>query len=105
MKPISVGSSLTATAVLNGTHFENAVIFIHQSTMDGAVGFVVNRLFDRRLNELVEFANSKPIILYDGGPVGREHLFVLHRRPELITGSKHITGNMFFGGDFGEAVR
>jgi putative transcriptional regulator len=105
MKPISIGSSLTATTLLNGTDFENAAIFIHQSNMDGVVGFVVNKVFDRRLNELAEFADSKPILLYDGGPVDREHLFVLHRRPELITGSTHITGNIFFGGDFGEVVR
>lgn len=105
MKPISVGTCLTATSLLNGTYFENAVIFIHQSTIDGVVGFVVNRVFDRKLNELAEFANSKPIILYDGGPVDREHLFILHRRPELIIGGTHITENIFFGGNFDEAVR
>jgi putative transcriptional regulator len=105
MKPIPVGSSLSATSLLNDTDFENATVFIHQSNMDGAVGFVLNKVFDRRLNELAEFADSKPIVLYDGGPVDREHLFVLHRRPELITGSTPITGNIFFGGDFGQAVR
>jgi putative transcriptional regulator len=104
MKMISIGSSLTATAVLNSTDFENAVIFIHQSDIDGVIGFVVNKVFDRGLNELAEFADSKPILLYDGGPVDKEHLFVLHRRPELITGSRHITGDIFFGGDFGQVL-
>ena len=32
-------------------------------------------------------------------------MFVLHSRPDLITGSTHIAGNIFFGGNFDESVR
>jgi putative transcriptional regulator len=62
-------------------------------------------VFNRRLNELAEFADGKPIALYDGGPVDREHLFVLHRRPELIGNSRHITDAIYYGGDFAKAVQ
>ncbi len=105
MQHISVGTRLAATSLLNGTFFENTEIFIHQYDADGAVGFVLNKPFGRSLDELAEFANSKPIALYDGGPVDREHLFVLHRRPDLISGSRAVTGTVCFGGDFTEAVR
>lgn len=105
MQPVSVGIWLSATSLLDGTDLGKTEIFIHQYDNNGAVGFVVNRIFDRRLNELAEFTGSKPIPLYDGGPVDREHLFILHRRPEMIPGSTHITGPVYFGGDFTRAVR
>jgi putative transcriptional regulator len=105
MENIVAGTWLEATPLLQGTEFENAAVFIHQYDDNGVVGFVVNKVFDRRLNELAEFADGKPIALYDGGPVDREHLFVLHRRPELIGNSRHITGAVYYGGDFTKAVQ
>lgn len=105
MENIIPGIWLEATGLLQGTDFDNATVFIHQYDDDGAVGFVTNRIFPRRLNELAEFATSKPITLSDGGPVDREHLFVLHRRPELISNSRHITGSVYYGGDFSKAVQ
>jgi putative transcriptional regulator len=105
MENITVGAWLEATELLQGTEFENAAVFMHQYDNNGAVGFVVNRVFNRKLNELAEFAAGKPIALYDGGPVDREHLFVLHRRPELIGNSRHITGPVYYGGDFTKAVQ
>lgn len=105
MQPVSVGTWLEATSLLDGTALEKAEVFIHQYDNNGAIGFVVNRIFDRRLNELAEFAGNKPIPLYDGGPVDREHLFFLHRRPEMIAGSTAVTGPVYYGGDFGKAVQ
>ena len=105
MATVTVGTRLTANALLNDTEFENTDIFIHQCNADGVVGFVVNKLFDRSLHELVAYSNSKPIALYDGGPVDRAHLFVLHCQPELVSGSTHITDNIYFGGDFAQIVR
>jgi putative transcriptional regulator len=105
MENINAGTWLDATPLLHGTDFEDASVFIHQYDDNGAVGFVVNRIFNRRLNELAEFAAGKPIALYEGGPVDREHLFVLHRRPELISNSRQITGSVYYGGDFAKAVQ
>jgi putative transcriptional regulator len=35
----------------------------------------------------------------DGGPVDREHLFVLHKRPDLIDGGGQITNDFYIGGN------
>ncbi|HRF18552.1 MAG TPA: YqgE/AlgH family protein, partial [Chitinophagaceae bacterium] len=68
MKP-QTGMLLKATAALNDTNFENAVILITEYNEKGAVGFVVNKLFSRQLNELEEFKHSPAFPLYEGGPV------------------------------------
>lgn len=104
MTPLKPGIYLQATAPLNDTFFEGAVILITENNSDGAVGFVINKTFERRFNELVEFRHSPAFPLYDGGPVDREHLFFIHRRPELIDGGKPVANGLYTGGDFKKAV-
>lgn len=102
---LTTGSWLQATALLNNTFFEGTIIYLYEVNEDGAVGFIVNRQFPRRLNELAEFSHSKPWPLYEGGPGDKEHLFILHSRPELVPGSRSILDGVFFGGDFHTAVQ
>ena len=62
---MKAGTFLTSTALLNGTFFEQTVIFITEYNEKGAMGFVVNRQFPRRLNELVEFMHAGPFPIYE----------------------------------------
>lgn len=102
---MKTGSFLTSTSLLDDTFFEQATLFITEYNDKGAMGFVTNKPFPRRLNELEEFRKSIAFPVYDGGPVDREHLYFLHRRPDLITGGTPVSGNIYLGGDFKEAVR
>jgi putative transcriptional regulator len=101
MKP---GLFLKSTALLNDTVFENALIFITEYNEKGAMGFVVNQKFPRKLNELEEFKNVQPFPIYVGGPVDQEHLYFIHQRPDLIEGGESVTHNIFLGGNFKSAV-
>lgn len=101
---MKAGTVLESTALLNGDFFEGATILITEYNEQGAMGFVVNKLFPRKLNELAEFSQSVPFPLYDGGPVDREHLYFLHTRPDLIEGGKRVFEQMYLGGDFKAAV-
>lgn len=99
------GIFLQSTPLLDDTFFEDALILIAEHNEKGAVGFVVNQPLPRKLNELVEFRQVKPFPLYTGGPVDQEHLFFIHRRPDLIPGGVLIAGNIFLGGDFQSVVQ
>lgn len=101
---LQAGIFLKATQHLNDSYFEGALIYIAAYNAEGALGYVVNNPFPRRFNELVEFINSPPFMLYEGGPVAHEKLFFLHRRPELVTDSDLIAGGIYSGGDFKKAV-
>lgn len=101
---MTAGTFLQGTSLLDDSFFEQALIFITEYNDKGAMGFVINKLFPRKFNELEEFKTSIPFPLHDGGPVDREHLFFIHRRPDLIKDGTPISGNICLGGDFKEAV-
>ena len=102
MKP---GLFLKSTALLNDTVFENAVIFITEYNEKGAMGFVVNQPFSRKLHELEEFKKGEPFPIHVGGPVDPEHLYFIHQRPDLIEGGEPVTSNIYLGGNFKSALK
>lgn len=85
-------------------NFLNSVVFIAEHNKNGALGFVVNKIFGRPLNELTEFSNSPAFPLYNGGPVDKEHLYFIHNQNDLIKGGSLIINDIYLGGDFKEAV-
>lgn len=102
---MKAGIFLKSTALLDGTFFERSVIFIVEYDDKGAMGFVINNPFPRKLNELEEFKRIIPFPLYLGGPVDQEHLYFVHRRPDLIEGGTPVDAGIILGGDFKAAVK
>lgn len=84
--------------------FKQSVLFITEHNQQGAMAFIINKIFERPLNELAEFNNSPPFPLYSGGPVDTAHLFFIHRRNDLIPGGTQIIDNIYLGGDFKQAI-
>ena len=41
----------------------------------------------------------------DGGPVDRDHLFVLHKRPDLIDGGEQIPNGLYLGGNMEQVIQ
>jgi len=104
MRDLKAGLYINSTAALIGSLFENTNILIVQHNEEGSLGFVTNKSFEKSLNELIEFNHSKPFPLMDGGPVDREHLFVLHKRPDLIHGGKQIPNGLYLGGSMEQVI-
>ncbi len=100
---LRVGTIITSTDELKGTIFENASVIITEYNHDGAVGFIFNKPFSRRLNDLQEFKNiSFP--LYEGGPVDQEHLYFVHCRPDLVEDGQRLDNRLYFGGNFRQVI-
>ena len=104
MRDLKAGIYIKSTAALIGSFFEHATILIVEHNEAGTIGFVTNKLFGKSLHELIEFNHSKPFPLMDGGPVDRDHLFVLHKRPDLIEGGKQIPNGLYFGGNMEQVI-
>jgi putative transcriptional regulator len=102
---INAGQLLISAPTLDDPSFNKVVIFIAEQNAKGALGFVVNRLFHRTFNELMEYRHSLPFKLYEGGPVENESLYFLHQQPHLIEGGTHIVDSIYLGGDFKQAVQ
>jgi putative transcriptional regulator len=104
MMDLFAGTYIKSTELLNGSIFENTTLFIVQHNEEGSLGFVTNKPFGKSLHELVEFNQSKPFPLMDGGPVDREHLFVLHKRPDLIDGGEIVVNGFYLGGNMQQVI-
>ena len=89
---------------MDDENLKGSVILITERNEEGAMGFVFNKLFHRSLNELAAFSYSRPFPLYDGGPVDKEHLFFVHRRPDLIEEGRHVVDSIYLGGNFRQAI-
>ncbi len=96
---VKPGIILQSNAALAGTIFENATILITRFNHNGAVGFVLNKPFYRKLNELEAFSDCPSLPIFEGGPVDQAHLFFLHARPDLLMHSEVVTDNLFMGDD------
>ncbi|MGI9137994.1 MAG: YqgE/AlgH family protein [Sediminibacterium sp.] len=104
MRDLEAGFFIKSTDALNGSFFENTTILIIKHNEAGSIGLVTQKYFEKSLHELVEFNHIKPFPLMDGGPVDREHLFVLHKRPDLINGGEPIDHGLYLGGNMDQVV-
>lgn len=98
------GTILKSKSDTAGDYFAGTDILITEVNDDGVIGYVLNKKFPRYFNELVEFADSAPFPLFEGGPVEHEKLFFIHRRPDLVDGGICLKDDIYFGGDFKKAV-
>lgn len=105
MTDLKVGFYIKSTAALNGSYFEHTTIQLVEHNETGSVGFVTNKPLDKSLHELIEFNHSKPFPLMDGGPVDRDHLFVLHKRPDLIEEGELKTDRLYLGGNMEQVIK
>lgn len=105
MRDLKAGTYIKSTAALTGSYFEHTTILIVQHNEEGSIGFVTNKHFEKSLHELIEFNHIKPFPIMDGGPVDRAHLFVLHKRPDLIEEGTQISNGLYLGGNMEQVVK
>lgn len=101
---LRAGFYIKSTDALMGSFFENTTIHVVEHNEQGSTGFIINRPFEKSLNELIEFHHCKPFPLMDGGPVDRDHLYVLHKRPDLIDGGKQVSNGFYLGGNIDQVI-
>lgn len=74
---------LIAMPGLRGSEFAGALAYVCDHTADGALGLVINRPLDIRLDELLDQMDLAEVTcdqpVFNGGPVQLERGFVLHR--------------------------
>ena len=104
MRDLKAGISIKSTDSLIGSFFEDTTILIVEHNEGGSTGFVTNKPYGKSLHDLIEFKHSKPFSLMDGGPVDRAHLFVLHKRPDLIEGGKQLSNGLYLGGNMEQVI-
>jgi putative transcriptional regulator len=94
------GRLLIAEPFLKDPNFIRSVILLCEVQKAGCFGFVINKLADSTLGDLVTGLEHLSVPVYYGGPVQDTTIHFLHTYPEFIKGGFPITENVYWGGDF-----
>jgi len=94
------GRVLVSEPFLQDTYFKRSLVLLTEHSDEGAVGFVLNKPLEVKVNEVM---NDFPISLASvsiGGPVSTNTIHYLHTLGDLIPNSVHVMDNIYWGGDF-----
>ncbi|MDE3145772.1 MAG: YqgE/AlgH family protein [Bacteroidota bacterium] len=94
------GTLLISDPFLKDPNFLRTVVILCDHQYEGSFGFVLNKLYDQKIGELVPDLEGIDFPVYYGGPVQTNTLHFLHQHPELIDGGILVTDNVYWGGDF-----
>jgi putative transcriptional regulator len=96
----SKGSLLIAKPFLADPNFERGVILLCSHHEQGTFGFVMNQVTELFLGDVLEETIYQDIPLHLGGPVEKNTLHFIHRRPDLISGGDEVMDGVYWGGNF-----
>ena len=95
------GTLLLAEPFMLDPNFKRSVVLITEYSKDeGAIGFVLNRRLNNRINELMDDFPEIDSSIYVGGPVGNETLHFIHDMGQILDGSIKLMDGLYWGGDF-----
>ncbi len=97
---VTKGSLLLAEPFLGDENFERSVVLICEHNEQGSFGLVLNQTTELLLDDVLEDDIYPDIPLFVGGPVEKNTLHYVHRRPDLIEGSIQLEGDLYWSGNF-----
>jgi len=98
--PPQKGRILIAEPFLHGDYFSRSVVFLVAHSDKGAIGFILNKKIDFRLQDVFLDFPEFDAHVYLGGPVSADSIFFVHKVGEKLPGSIKVLGNLSWGGDF-----
>lgn len=98
------GILLIAEPFLKDPNFMRTVVFLCDHQEEGSFGFVINKLFDHTLDELMNDLDELKLPVFYGGPMQMDTIHFLHQYPDLIPGSYEVLDGIYWGGDFETAI-
>ena len=90
---------LAEPSIIGDLSFNRSVILLADHTVEGSVGFILNKPLKYTIKDLIPEIESD-FKIYNGGPVEQDNLYFIHTIPELIPNSIEISDGIFWGGDF-----
>ena len=94
------GRLLISSPFMEDSLFGRSIILITDiSESQGAIGLVLNKPTNIKMEDVSEDFPIKNMYLYAGGPVQADSLFILHQYGDIIENSVHIIDDIYWGGD------
>ena len=99
------GRILISEPSFNDSIFFKSVVLLTHHNDDESIGLILNQPTKINLNEILNNIPLSDFPVYIGGPVAKQSLQFIHTLGSLIPESKHITENIYFGGDFNTILK
>jgi putative transcriptional regulator len=96
----SQGRVLIAEPGLFDLNFKRSVVLIVEHNENGTVGFVLNRMLNYSLSDLMPDFPHFDAKISLGGPVSSKSIHFIHTLGEMIPDTIHVADNIYWGGDF-----
>lgn len=99
LKPTKGHLLVAEPSIIGDVAFNRSVVLLADHSDKGSVGFILNKILDFTLKDLIPELDSD-FKIYNGGPVEQDNLYFIHKVPELIPESIEIANGIYWGGDF-----
>ena len=76
------------------------VLITEHNNDDGTIGYILNKPIDIKIKDLLPDFPAFDAKCFIGGPVESDTVHYLHNRIDLLPNSIHVTGDVYWGGDF-----
>ena len=97
---LKAGKLLIAEPFMLDPNFKRAVILICEHAAHGTTGFILNKLLDIKIGDLIsDFPDFKARVQI-GGPVAVDSVHYLHNVGDLLDDSIEVCSGVYWGGDF-----
>ncbi len=100
--PLGKGIFLIATPSLREPNFRQTVVLLCEHGEEGALGVVINRQTEMNITEVlpqVPILEGQNHMVFEGGPVQRNHLLILYKTPEGPEDTHHVFDGVYLGGN------
>ncbi len=94
------GALLISEPFSKDAYFKRSIVLLTLNNEEGAVGLILNKQVELSLSDLFEEDFDFKGKVSIGGPVSIDRIDFLHTLGDLIPESKHIIGNIYWGGNF-----
>ncbi len=95
----SKGKILVSEPYLPDPNFERSIVLLCEHNDEGSIGFILNRLSNTTVDELLDGIKNFDLPVFIGGPVEQNTLHFVHRY-EALEGASAIGEGIYWGGDF-----
>jgi len=103
LKPAKGMLLVAEPSIIGDASFNRSVVLLAEHSESGSIGFILNKVLDFTLKDLIPELN-KGFKIYNGGPVEQDNLYFIHKIPNLIPESIEISNGIYWGGNF-EAIK
>ena len=99
LKPAKGLLLVAEPSIIGDASFNRSVVLLAEHSETGSIGFILNKVLDFTLKELIPELD-KNFKIYNGGPVEQDNLYFIHKVPDLIPESIEIANGIYWGGNF-----